>query len=104
MPAPTPTRKPQPKPIPKPYQLRPHTRPAPKASQPQQHEPSEAEWAAFGRSIYAAKVAERKAYQAITEARQEQNQLLAEMGAKVGGAIVDECEFCHSRHEGPCNA
>lgn len=104
MPAPTPTRKPQPKPIPKPYQLRPHTRPAPKASQPQHQGPSEAEWAAFGRSLYAAKVGERKAYQAMNEARQKQNQLIGEMGARAGygAAAVDVCLLCGFAHVGEC--
>ncbi len=88
-----------PRPLQQPYQLH----PAPKATQslPAAQEPSDAEYATFGRAILASRIAERKAYQKMNEERQRQNQLVSEMVAKVGGE-VDVCGLCGLTHVGEC--
>jgi hypothetical protein len=79
-----------------------HTQPAPKASLVS-NEPTTEEWAAFGRSVYQARL-ELVELKVKTVGKHRQiDELFNGMRNRRDPSTIEECSNCHGRHEGPCN-
>jgi hypothetical protein len=75
---------------------------APKPSH-QARELTVEEWAQFGREIAQTYVTMRQGYRLIDQAKQRQNQLLADILSRTGkDGLVEVCSLCNLPHEGAC--
>jgi hypothetical protein len=84
-----------------------HVQPFPKPGiQGQGQELNEAELADYARKIAKIHREIGKHQAAIAELRNEQLRLIHEVttGSDLDGVSIEVCEFCHSFHEGICNA
>jgi hypothetical protein len=80
-----------------------HTQAVPKASLVS-NEPTAEEWAAFGRSVYQARLELVELKVKTVEKHREIDELFNGMRNRRDPSTIEECSNCHGRHEGPCNA
>jgi hypothetical protein len=80
-----------------------HTQAVPKASLVN-NEPTTEEWAAFGRSVYQARLELVELKVKTVEKHRQIDELFNGMRNRRAPSTIEECSNCHGRHEGPCNA
>jgi hypothetical protein len=80
-----------------------HTQAVPKASLVS-NEPTTEEWAAFGRSVYQARLELVELKVKTVEKHREIDELFNGMRNRRDPSTIEECSNCHGRHEGTCNA